>query len=218
MSWEHEMVKGLRARGREDDKYILGDVLSPKWDSELEEWVGPLEISIYGGRAILRAEHLVELEAAQGLHEGMRVGMIGRQKFLVVGSTGGGTLSVMDRLLDGDVTDTGLCLAAEDELEDLAALREMILAACPFFVKQPKRVTAADGATVVFTVKAVGEGLTYQWKYKSASATSWSNSSNKTARYSFSMRDTYNGRSIRCDVTDKHGNTEESDVVTVTLA
>ena len=87
----------------------------------------------------------------------------------------------------------------------------------PYIITQPLSAEAALGETVVFTVTAAGEGLTYQWKYKNAGATNWSNSSNKTARYSFALRDTYVGRSICCVVTDENSLSVTTDVVTVSL-
>ncbi len=87
----------------------------------------------------------------------------------------------------------------------------------PYIIRQPVSAEAALGETVVFTVEAAGEGLTYQWKYRNAGATTWSNSSNRTARYSFALRDTYVGRSICCEVTDANSLSVTTDVVTVSL-
>ena len=87
----------------------------------------------------------------------------------------------------------------------------------PYILTQPVSAEAEIGETVVFTVEAAGEGLTYQWKYKDAGATTWSNSSNRTARYSFAMQETYAGRSICCVVTDENSLSVTTDVVTVTL-
>ena len=50
----------------------------------------------------------------------------------------------------------------------------------PVITKQPASVTAAADEAVSFTVKATGEGLSYQWQYK-APGYAWANNSCKSA-------------------------------------
>ena len=71
---------------------------------------------------------------------------------------------------------------------------------------QPKTVYAANGSKASTTVKATGDGLTYQWYVKSASASSYTKSSLKTATYSCTINSTTDGRYVRCKITDKYGN------------
>ncbi len=87
---------------------------------------------------------------------------------------------------------------------------------------QPASVTAAVGAKATFTVKASGTGLTYQWQYKNANATTWSNSgiaAAKTATFSFTVGTdkTLNGRQYRCVVKDASGAVIESNAAVLTV-
>ena len=73
---------------------------------------------------------------------------------------------------------------------------------------QPEDYTGAVGETARFTVKATGDDLTYQWQYKSATGTTWSNSGqtgSKTATLSVPVTAARNGQQYRCVVTDRNG-------------
>ncbi|MBQ4397325.1 MAG: leucine-rich repeat protein [Clostridia bacterium] len=84
--------------------------------------------------------------------------------------------------------------------------------------KQPVSVKAGMGERVSFQVTAQGPGtLTYQWQLSDDGST-WRNSSVKTASYSTTLSAKNNGRSLRCLVTDKYGNTLISKVVTMKAA
>lgn len=97
MSWEHEMaswIKGNRPK-QFSQAYLTGQVLSPVWSEEEEDWVGPLIVSILDGAAMLREEMLEQLEHGSRLHEGMRVALLpgenaleGGQRFLILGVMG----------------------------------------------------------------------------------------------------------------------------------
>ena len=76
---------------------------------------------------------------------------------------------------------------------------------------QPSPVTALTGDLVTFTVKATGDGLTYQWQLSDDQGKTWRNSSNKTATYSTTLNTTNSGRYVRCVVTDKYGASKKSD-------
>ena len=80
---------------------------------------------------------------------------------------------------------------------------------------QPKSVKVKNGATAKATVKASGDGLTYQWYVKNKGAKSYSKSSNKTKTYSVKMTTKVNGRQIYCVVKDKYGKTVKSSTVTL---
>ena len=80
---------------------------------------------------------------------------------------------------------------------------------------QPKTVTVKKNATAKVTLKASGDGLTYQWYIKNATATKFSKSSVTTATYSTKMTDKAKNRQIYCVIKDKYGNTVKT--VTVKL-
>ena len=71
---------------------------------------------------------------------------------------------------------------------------------------QPADVTASLGDQVKFTVKAKGDGLTYQWQLSDDSCATWRSSSTKTAIYTTTLSEKNNGRYVRCVVTDAYGN------------
>ncbi len=92
----------------------------------------------------------------------------------------------------------------------------------PAITSQPANQTAAVGEKVSFTVAAVGEGLTYQWQYKNASAANWSSSgvaAAKTANMTFTVSTdkALNGRQYRCIITDKNGIEVTSNAATLTV-
>jgi len=83
---------------------------------------------------------------------------------------------------------------------------------------QPVSVTVAEGATAKVTVKATGDGLTYQWYFKDAGASKFSlTTSFKSNTYSVSMTDARNGRQVYCKITDKYGNTVTSSTATLKM-
>lgn len=88
----------------------------------------------------------------------------------------------------------------------------------PYILAQPVSAEAAIGETVVFTVEAAGEGLTYQWYFRSGPSGTWTASSTgTTARYAWTMQANRDGRQVYCTVTDSGGLTVDSDVATATL-
>ncbi len=80
---------------------------------------------------------------------------------------------------------------------------------------QPKTVTVKKNATAKVSVKASGDGLTYTWYYKNASAKKFTKSSTKTATYSVKMTSATKNRKVYCVVKDAWGKTVKT--VTVTL-
>ncbi len=77
---------------------------------------------------------------------------------------------------------------------------------------QPKSVTVANGKTAKTKVTASGTGLTYKWYIKSAKGSKYSLSSIKTAAYSVKMTASRAGRMVYCVITDKYGNSVQSNV------
>ena len=86
--------------------------------------------------------------------------------------------------------------------------------------RQPQDVNAASGTKVTLTVKAVGDGLTYQWQYLKPGETEWiscSSSGSNTASFSFRLKATLNGRQYRCLVMDVNKNSVFSEAVMITV-
>ena len=75
MSWEHELAGRIKAQGRTGPGgagYLLGEVISPKWSEEDQDWTdGALIVSAMGGEVMLREEHLDILGSCPPLHDGM---------------------------------------------------------------------------------------------------------------------------------------------------
>ena len=63
-------------------------------------------------------------------------------------------------------------------------------------ITQPKSIQVKNGATAKVSVKAVGEGLTYQWYIKNAGKTKYSKSSVTKATYSTTMSDSSRDRYV----------------------
>ena len=91
--------------------------------------------------------------------------------------------------------------------------------AAPTITTQPKAQTAAVGATATFKVVASGEGLTYQWQYKTAGSSTWKDKSGATkASYTVTAKESYNGIQYRCKVSNAGGSvTSTAATLTVTL-
>ena len=84
--------------------------------------------------------------------------------------------------------------------------------------QQPVNATGAIGDLVKFSVKATGDTLTYQWQLSDDQGKNWRNSSNKTAEYATTLSETNNGRYVRCVVSDKNGNSVNSDAASMKVA
>lgn len=85
--------------------------------------------------------------------------------------------------------------------------------------QQPKAVTVKSGDKATFSVKATGDGLTYQWYYKKVGASGWTlwKTQNK-ATITATAKDCWAGRSVRCTVKDRYGKTVNSSSVKITLS
>ncbi len=65
-----------------------------------------------------------------------------------------------------------------------------------------------------------GDGLTYQWQYKTATGTKWYSSTGDTATaatFQIAATAARSGYSYRCKITDSEGNVFYTDVVTLTV-
>ena len=84
-----------------------------------------------------------------------------------------------------------------------------VTVAKPVITTQPKSVSLAAGECMTFSCAATGEGtLSYQWQYKRAGATAWSNWSGKTDTILNVVAGSNNsGCQYRCAVTNAGGTT-----------
>lgn len=83
--------------------------------------------------------------------------------------------------------------------------------------KQPSSSFKVNaGKKVSVTVKASGDGLTYQWYYKNKGSSSYKKISGATAAtYSVTMSASVSGRKVYCVVKDKYGQTVKSKTSTL---
>ena len=82
----------------------------------------------------------------------------------------------------------------------------------------PANITAKVNDNVSFTVKAQGDGLTYQWYYKKAGQTAWNKwGARTTVTTTATANATWNGMQVYCKVTDKYGNSVDSNSATITI-
>ena len=83
-------------------------------------------------------------------------------------------------------------------------------AAALSITKQPESVTSLEGKSVTFTVKATGDGLSYQWQLSDDQGANWRNSSVRTATYTTTLTTVNSGRYVRCIVSDAGGASKKS--------
>ena len=88
----------------------------------------------------------------------------------------------------------------------------------PSITSHPANVTAKVNDSVSFSVKAQGDGLTYQWYYKKAGQTTWNKwGTRTTATTTATANATWNGMQVYCKVTDQYGNSVDSNPATITI-
>ena len=89
----------------------------------------------------------------------------------------------------------------------------------PVITEEPMDVQAISGETAVFEIKAEGTGLTYQWWWRSSSAsTEWMKYEvGKSARLEIVPDGGWDGYQFRCVVTDQRGRQETSEPGTVRI-
>jgi len=86
--------------------------------------------------------------------------------------------------------------------------------------KQPVNVKATVGQKAVFTVTAVGDGLTYQWYWRKNGSAEWGPAGyegSKTPSMTVDAIKARNGFEYRCQVKDKCGNVIISQTATLTV-
>ena len=90
----------------------------------------------------------------------------------------------------------------------------------PVITTQPESVTKNKGEIAEFTVKATGEGLTYQWEYCNAGSDKWRTSSmegNQTETIKVAAGSWRNGQKYRCVVTGTDGRIVVSEAAVLTV-
>ena len=88
-----------------------------------------------------------------------------------------------------------------------------VVAAKPVIITQPKAVTVSAGNKATFKVVANGNGLKYQWYYRTDSSVEWkavSAASGKTAGYSLTAEARHNGYQYKCVVENLKGSVTSS--------
>ena len=89
----------------------------------------------------------------------------------------------------------------------------------PVILVQPADWSGAEGEDVDVFVVAQGDELSYRWYYWKADKNKWIASDDKDANYdSIKMAQRFDGRRVRCKITDKYGNTLTSDEATLTCS
>ena len=86
----------------------------------------------------------------------------------------------------------------------------------PVITQQPESVEQEIGKKFAITVKAEGEGLTYQWYVKEAGAKEFKVSVNKTSSYAYTMQTYMHNRQVYCVITDANGNSVQTETATIT--
>ena len=80
---------------------------------------------------------------------------------------------------------------------------------------QPEDAAVKLGETYEITVEAEGDGLKYQWWFKSKGHTEFHKSAVKTNTYSDELTDDRINRQVYCVITDQYGNSVQTDTVTI---
>ncbi len=84
---------------------------------------------------------------------------------------------------------------------------------------QPEAKTAVAGTEAIFTVEAIGEGLTYQWQY-TKNGTNWyytGMTGATTAQLTVAATVARNGYQYRCVITDDYGTTVTTEAAALTV-
>ena len=63
----------------------------------------------------------------------------------------------------------------------------------------------------------MGEGLTYQWYYKDADDSSWKKSSSTKSTYTLEVKESRDGRKVKCRVKDAYGDSKDSNTAKLTV-
>ena len=85
---------------------------------------------------------------------------------------------------------------------------------------QPENAMVTEGTTVKFSVKATGDGLKYQWQYRTSSTGKWIDATaggSRTATMSVPATQSRKGYQYHCVITDKYNDTISSAVAVLTV-
>ncbi len=82
-------------------------------------------------------------------------------------------------------------------------------------IRQPADGYAFPGEKVSTSVRALGEGLSYQWYIKNEGQETFSKSAVTRPIYTVTMKDKADGRQVYCVITDKYGNTLQTEPATL---
>ena len=82
--------------------------------------------------------------------------------------------------------------------------------------KQPQNVVVKIGERAATSVTAKGEGLKYQWYYKDTDDGIWNKSTLTSNTYACTVNASRVGRLIYCVITDKYGNSVQTDTIKFT--
>ena len=86
----------------------------------------------------------------------------------------------------------------------------------PSITKQPSTIKVFSGEKAKVTIKAKGDGLTYEWYVKKPSGKKYTvDSSSKSTSFSLKMTKKLDGTKVYCVVKDKNGKTVKSKTVTL---
>ena len=84
--------------------------------------------------------------------------------------------------------------------------------------KQPVSVMVSSGESARVTVTATGDGLTYKWYFKNPGSEKFSYTSTfKSNYYQVAMSEDRSGRQVYCVVSDKYGNSVQTETVTISI-
>ncbi len=186
-----------------DDIYLKieksGDTFKPYYSYDNETWN---EYVTNAGDTVLVTN--AALAASENLAVGFYTGC------------GGGDAAIDITISDFTYNGKSVAIAVDNEAqppveEDLA------------IVTQPVDTAAEKGANAVVSVEATGEGLTYEWYYKNPGNNKFYKSgdqfvSEDGASYIIPMYAWRDGQQVYCVITDKNGNSVQTDTVTLTLA
>ncbi len=84
-------------------------------------------------------------------------------------------------------------------------------------LRQPEDAGTVKGAMVYTWVEARGEGLQYQWYVKEPGSSRFAKSSIRTDTYKYAMTAAKSGRQVYCIITDRYGNSVQTETVTLTM-
>ena len=104
------------------------------------------------------------------------------------------------------------CLLRDRNGQTLAT-NEVSLYIQPFIISQPESTTEPLGNTAMFSVKAEGDGLQYQWQFRSTAGGAWTDSGisgSRTASLQVPVIGARNAIAYRCRVTDENGSSVDS--------